>query len=114
VDQKGITHDERISSTRAKAYPLLVMSNHGRWRYTLSATTSLTRNGDGKIRGWTLLVRALLDASEHSAARGIKDGDIVKSTTSVAACSVAPVWNASCPGDLGRYGARQTSSTQAS
>jgi len=25
-------HDERLSSSRAKAYPLLLMSNHGRWR----------------------------------------------------------------------------------
>ena len=26
------THDERISSDRARKYPLLMMSNHGRWR----------------------------------------------------------------------------------
>ena len=30
--RRGITHDERISSERAKKYPLLMMSNHGRWR----------------------------------------------------------------------------------
>ena len=30
--EKSITHDERISSTRAKLFPLLVLSNHGRWR----------------------------------------------------------------------------------
>jgi anaerobic selenocysteine-containing dehydrogenase len=30
--EKGESHDERISSKRAKKYPLLVVSNHGRWR----------------------------------------------------------------------------------
>jgi anaerobic selenocysteine-containing dehydrogenase len=27
------THDENLSSKRAKKYPLLFMSNHGRWRF---------------------------------------------------------------------------------
>jgi len=30
--EKGVSHDESISSQRAKKYPLLIMSNHGRWR----------------------------------------------------------------------------------
>jgi trimethylamine-N-oxide reductase (cytochrome c) len=30
--EKGETHDERLSSERAKKYPLLQMSNHGKWR----------------------------------------------------------------------------------
>ncbi len=30
--EKSESHDERISSERAKKYPLLLMSNHGRWR----------------------------------------------------------------------------------
>ncbi|OGO32535.1 MAG: dehydrogenase [Chloroflexi bacterium RBG_16_56_11] len=30
--EKGESHDERLSSQRAKKYPLLIMSNHGRWR----------------------------------------------------------------------------------
>jgi len=30
--EKGESHDERLSSERAKKYPLLIMSNHGRWR----------------------------------------------------------------------------------
>ena len=30
--EKSETHDERLSSERAKKYPLLCMSNHGRWR----------------------------------------------------------------------------------
>ena len=32
VDQKGICHDESLSSERAKKYPLLCMSNHGHFR----------------------------------------------------------------------------------
>ena len=30
--EKGESHDERLSSQRAAKYPLLMMSNHGRWR----------------------------------------------------------------------------------
>jgi anaerobic selenocysteine-containing dehydrogenase len=30
--EKGESHDERLSSDRAGQYPLLLMSNHGRWR----------------------------------------------------------------------------------
>ncbi len=30
--EKGETHDERLSGERARKYPLLVVSNHGRWR----------------------------------------------------------------------------------
>jgi molybdopterin guanine dinucleotide-containing S/N-oxide reductase-like protein len=30
--EKGVGHDENLSGARAKKYPLLIMSNHGRWR----------------------------------------------------------------------------------
>src|SRR5204862_392001 len=30
--EKGESHDERLSSLRVKDYPLIMMSNHGRWR----------------------------------------------------------------------------------
>jgi hypothetical protein len=30
--EKGVWHDEALSGERAKDYPLLIMSNHGRWR----------------------------------------------------------------------------------
>ena len=30
--EKGATHDERLSGERAAKYPLLIISNHGRWR----------------------------------------------------------------------------------
>jgi trimethylamine-N-oxide reductase (cytochrome c) len=79
--EKGITHDERISSTRAKAYPLLVMSNHGRWRvhaqcddipWTKEAVT-------GKIRGWDgYWYEPCWINTQDAEARGIKDGDIVR------------------------------------
>jgi anaerobic selenocysteine-containing dehydrogenase len=79
--EKGITHDERISSTRARVYPLLVMSNHGRWRvhaqgddipWTKEAVT-------GKIRGWDgYLYEPCWMHPSTAAARGIKNGDIVK------------------------------------
>ncbi len=62
--EKSITHDERISSRRAAVYPLLVMSNHGRWRvhaqcdditWTREAPTCKVKGFDGYY------VRALLD-----------------------------------------------------
>ncbi|MCL2126219.1 MAG: molybdopterin-dependent oxidoreductase [Oscillospiraceae bacterium] len=31
--EKSDLHDDRLSSNRAKKYPLLCMSNHGRWRF---------------------------------------------------------------------------------
>ncbi len=31
--EKSDLHDERLSSERAKKYPLLCVSNHGRWRF---------------------------------------------------------------------------------
>jgi len=32
VGTKGITHDEDLSSERAAMFPLLIVSNHPRWR----------------------------------------------------------------------------------
>ncbi len=68
-------------ASRARAYPLLVMSNHGRWRvhaqcddipWTKEAVT-------GKVRGWDgyLYEPCWMHPSEAEA-RGIKNGDIVK------------------------------------
>ena len=36
--EKSEMHDERLSSPRAKLYPLLLMSNHGRWRVHAQCT----------------------------------------------------------------------------
>ena len=79
--EKGITHDERISSKRALAYPLLVLSNHGRWRVHAQADDipwskeALT----GKVRGFDgYLYEPCWINPADAAARGIKNGDIVR------------------------------------
>jgi molybdopterin guanine dinucleotide-containing S/N-oxide reductase-like protein len=79
--EKGETHDERISSERTKKYPLLLMSNHGRWRmhaqcddisWTREALTCKVKGPDG------YLYEPLWINTETAAKRGIKSGDIVK------------------------------------
>jgi anaerobic selenocysteine-containing dehydrogenase len=79
--EKGESHDERLSSERAKKYPLLIMSNHGRWRvhaqcddisWTREAPTCKVKGPDGY--NYEPLWINLADA----AARGIEDGDAVK------------------------------------
>ena len=42
-------HDERLSSPRAKDYPLLCMSNHGRWRFPLEVLEAIHSVTQGKI-----------------------------------------------------------------
>jgi molybdopterin guanine dinucleotide-containing S/N-oxide reductase-like protein len=79
--EKSITHDERLSSERAKTYPLLMMSNHGRWRTHAQADdiswqrecpTCKVKGQDG------YLYEPLWINTQTAAARGIKSGDIVK------------------------------------
>jgi len=79
--EKGITHDERISSERAKKYPLLQMSNHGRWRvhaqcddisWTREAPTCKVKGSDG------YMYEPLWINPKDAVRRGIKSGDIVK------------------------------------
>ena len=54
--EKGETHDERITSDRARIFPLLMMSNHGRWRmHAQCDDISWTREVpylQGKGLGW--------------------------------------------------------------
>jgi molybdopterin guanine dinucleotide-containing S/N-oxide reductase-like protein len=79
--EKGITHDERLSSARAKRYPLLMMSNHGRWRthaqaddisWDREAPTCKVKGPDGyKYEPCWINPKTAAD-------RGIKSGDIVK------------------------------------
>jgi anaerobic selenocysteine-containing dehydrogenase len=54
--EKGESHDERLSSERVKRYPLIIMSNHGRWRvhaqcddisWTREAPTCKIKGPDG-------------------------------------------------------------------
>jgi len=79
--EKSETHDERISSERAAMFPLLLMSNHGRWRthaqgdditWTREVATCkvLAKDGYKYEPAWINPI----DAEK----RGIKDGDIIK------------------------------------
>jgi anaerobic selenocysteine-containing dehydrogenase len=79
--EKGESHDERVSSKRAKKYPLLIMSNHGRWRvhaqcddisWTREAPTCKVKGPDG------YKYEPLWMNPADAAARSIENGDIVK------------------------------------
>ena len=79
--EKSITHDERLSSRRANLFPLLVLSNHGRWRthaqaddipWSKEAVTCKIKGFDGYHYEPCWINPA--DAE----ARGIKYGDIVR------------------------------------
>lgn len=79
--EKGETHDERLSSDRAKQYPLLVMSNHGRWRlHAQCDDISWTREAPTcKVKGWDgYLYEPVWIHPTTAEKRGIKDGDLVK------------------------------------
>ena len=79
--EKGITHDERLSSKRAKIYPLLLMSNHGRWRtHAQNDDISWLREiRTCKVKGWDgYLYEPVWLHPFEAAKRGIADGDIVK------------------------------------
>jgi anaerobic selenocysteine-containing dehydrogenase len=79
--EKGPTHDERISSQRARKYPLLMISNHGRWRvHAQCDDISWTRETPtGKVKGWDgYMYEPLWLHPKTAAERGIKSGDIVK------------------------------------
>jgi anaerobic selenocysteine-containing dehydrogenase len=79
--EKGESHDESLSSDRAKKYPLLVMSNHGRWRvhaqcddisWTREAPTCKIKGSDGYYYEPLWMNPAV------ASTRGIESGDIVK------------------------------------
>jgi trimethylamine-N-oxide reductase (cytochrome c) len=79
--EKGPSHDERLSSDRAKQYPLLVMSNHPRWRvhaqcdeisWTREAPTCKVMGPDGYN------YEPLWIHPSDAAARDIKMGDIIQ------------------------------------
>ncbi|MDR0852564.1 MAG: molybdopterin-dependent oxidoreductase [Clostridiales Family XIII bacterium] len=79
--EKGISHDERLSSKRAQAYPLLVLSNHGRWRVHAQADDIPWSKEavTGKVRGFDgyLYEPCWLNPAD-AAARKIKNGDIIR------------------------------------
>ncbi|MBN2063124.1 MAG: molybdopterin-dependent oxidoreductase [Deltaproteobacteria bacterium] len=79
--EKGESHDERLSSERAKKYPLLIMSNHGRWRvhaqcddisWTREIETCKVMGPDG------YKYEPLWINPADAAARGIKHRDVVQ------------------------------------
>jgi trimethylamine-N-oxide reductase (cytochrome c) len=79
--EKGITHDERLSSERAEKYPLLMMSNHGRWRmHSQCDDISWTREAPTcKVKCWDgYMYEPLWIHPSTAEKRGIKTGDIVK------------------------------------
>ncbi len=78
--ENGGGHDERLTSERAMKYPLLVISNHGRWRvhanmddinWFREIETCKVKGSDGYLYepAWIHPTTA--------AARGIKSGDVV-------------------------------------
>jgi molybdopterin guanine dinucleotide-containing S/N-oxide reductase-like protein len=79
--EKSATHDERLSSERASMFPLLLMSNHGRWRvhaqadditWTREAPTCKVLGSDG------YKYEPIWINPKDAENRGISDGDIVK------------------------------------
>ncbi len=77
----GWSHDERISSEKAKQYPLLAMSNHGRWRmhaqlddinWFKEIETCKVRGPDG------YLYEPVWIHPTEAAKRGIANGDVVE------------------------------------
>jgi len=79
--ERSEQHDDRLSSVRAKAYPYLCMSNHGRWRFHANCDdVTWTREIE------TMKIRAK-DGYQYEPAwinpitakeRGIEHGEIVK------------------------------------
>ena len=79
--EKGITHDEALSSERAEMFPLLIMSNHPRWRtHAQGDDISWTRETPtGKVLGFDgYRYEPIWINPTDAEARGIKDGDVVK------------------------------------
>ncbi len=79
--EKSEMHDERLSSKRAKKYPLLQMSNHGRWRvHAQCDDISWTREiPTCKVKGWDgYMYEPLWMHPSDATKRNIVNGDIVK------------------------------------
>lgn len=79
--EKSEMHDERISSPRAEDYPLLLISNHGRWRvhaqcdditWTREAPTCKITGPDG------YKYEPIWVHTSEAEKRGIKPGEIIK------------------------------------
>jgi anaerobic selenocysteine-containing dehydrogenase len=78
--ERGESHDERISSDRAKKYPLLMMSNHGRWRIhaQLDDINWFHEIETCKVKGPEgYLYEPCWMNPADAARRGIENGDVV-------------------------------------
>ena len=79
--ESGPSHDERVSSERARLYPLLMVSNHPRWRVHSQHDdiTWLREIQTCKIKGPDgYPYEPVWIHTEDAAARGIKTGDVVR------------------------------------
>ena len=79
--EKGPSHDERLSSQRAKQYPFLLVSNHPRWRTHAQDDdiTWLREIPTCKVKGFDgYLYEPVWIHPEDAAKKGISTGDIVK------------------------------------
>ncbi|MCD8331836.1 MAG: dehydrogenase, partial [Oscillospiraceae bacterium] len=79
--EQGPAHDERLGGARSKQYPLLIVSNHGRWRmhaqcddmiWSREVQTMKIRGEDGYAYEPCWL------SPREAGRRGIRTGDIVK------------------------------------
>ena len=78
--EKSDFHDERISSERVRAYPLLVISNHPRWRVhaQMDDVDWFHEIVTGKVKGPDgYLYEPVWIHPSDAARRDIRDGDIV-------------------------------------
>ena len=100
--EKSETHDERLSSERAAMFPLLLMSNHGRWRTHAQGDdiTWCRETPTGKVLGVDgYRYEPVWINPSDAAKRGIRDGDIVKvfNERGVVLCG-SRVWERISPG----------------
>jgi molybdopterin guanine dinucleotide-containing S/N-oxide reductase-like protein len=100
--EKSETHDERLSSERAKMFPLLMMSNHPRWRtHAQGDDITWTRETPtGKVLGADgYKYEPIWINPADAAKRGIRDGDIIKAFNERGVVMVgARVWERVMPG----------------
>ena len=78
--EKGQSHDERISSRRAKKYPLLMVSNHPRWKVHSQHDDMqwLREIGTCKVKGPDgYAYQPIWIHPSDAGKRGIKSGDVV-------------------------------------
>jgi trimethylamine-N-oxide reductase (cytochrome c) len=79
--EKSETHDERLSSPRANMFPLLMMSNHGRWRVHAQCDdiSWIREIPTCKVKGWDgYMYEPCWINTQEAEKRGIRTGDIVK------------------------------------